>query len=316
MQNEKQKQRFPKWGYGIIVGVVCIVVIGLLIGISIKLLKVKIGGEEQSAIILTQTVTPIPTIETSMTTPAPTESTAFTLTPELLLGTGSTMVNDIDSADLVYVPAGEFIMGSESDLAFNNEAPEHIVYLDAYWIYVYEVTNAQYRSCIAENICQGNLNDYSENNLPVVNVTWYEADLYCTAMGGRLPSEAEWEKAARGIDDRLYPWGNSSPTCDLAYIEKCGPGKIPVGSLPEGMSPFGVMDMAGNAWEWTADWYEFEYYIHSTDNNPTGPTSGDNRVVRGVTWYPFHRSMRVSYRWSYHPENSYDTIGFRCVIDP
>ncbi len=316
MQNEKQKQRFPKWGYGVIIGIVSIAVIGLLIGVSIKLIKEKLGGEEHSVIILTQTATLIPTVETSITTPAPTESAGFTPTTELILGIGSTMVNEIDGADLVYVPAGEFIMGSESDLAFNNEAPEHTVYVDAYWIYIYEVTNAQYRSCIAENHCQGNLNDYSEDELPAVNVTWYEADLYCTAMGGRLPTEAEWEKAARGMDDRNYPWGNSSPNCDLAYMEKCGPGKIPVGSLPEGMSPYGVMDMAGNAWEWTADWYEFTFYNHSPDNNPAGPVSGDKRAVRGVTWYPFHRSMRVSYRWSYYPENSYSTIGFRCVIDP
>lgn len=304
------------WGHGVRLSVACLVLIGILLSLIGCLPKEMPGGNDQATIDQTQSPSQSePSLETE-TEEVPPETPASPAMSEVTLDLGSTMINEPDGAALMYVPAGEFLMGSESELAFNNEAPAHIVTLDAFWIYKFEITNAQYRACITENSCQGDANDYPENDLPVVNITWFEADAYCTAMGGRLPTEAEWEKAARGTDDREFPWGDESPTCDLAYMEKCGPGKIPVGSLPDGVSPYGVMDMSGNAWEWVADWYDFYYYEDSPNTNPTGPVEGEKHVVRGVTWYPFHRSMRVSYRWSYYPENSYSTIGFRCVVDP
>ena len=221
--------------------------------------------------------------------------------------------NELDGAEMVYVPAGEFLMGTED--GNSDESPEHTIYLDAYWIYKYEVTNAQYRQCIEAGVCSGSLNSYPEDNYPAVLIDWYEADTYCTWAGGRLPTEAEWEKAARGDYSRTYPWGEESPSCSLANIQGCEGGTVPVGSLPDGTSPYGALDMAGNVWEWVSDRYDEDYFASSPDTNPTGPGSGTSRVLRGGSWLSFERDLRTSNRLGDLPVFTYIDRGFRCIIE-
>jgi len=222
-------------------------------------------------------------------TPAPTITPIAVLptdTPIPALNVGSTMISDKDGMEMVFVPAGEFIMGG----ADPNEPiayPRHAVYLDAFWIDRMEVTNAQYLRCVQANVCEPTIDpsfeDLTKADHPVIEVTWYDAQNYCEWVDRRLPTEAEWEKAARGVDERIYPWGNDPPDCTKAQFENCGSGTAPVGSKPRGASPYGVLDMAGNVAEWVADWYGLNYYSESPYRNPQGPSSGDSRVMNGDT---------------------------------
>jgi formylglycine-generating enzyme required for sulfatase activity len=186
---------------------------------------------------------------------------------------------------LVYVPVGEFLMGSNG--GFANERPQHAVTLHEDWIDQFPVTNAQFDQFVRETGYQAQGDWRSEfrpgkEQYPVVYVTWEDACAYGKWCGKRLPTEAEWEKAARGIDGREYPWGNrwDGNNCNVS-----GRGTTPVGSYPAGLSPYGCYDMAGNVWEWVADWYGPDYYKASPGENPSGPAAGDRRVVRGGSWY-------------------------------
>jgi formylglycine-generating enzyme required for sulfatase activity len=217
---------------------------------------------------------------------------------------------------MVYVPAGEFIMGS--DEGDSKEQPVHTVYLDAFYIDKTEVTNAQYRECVEAGACDTPEDtayydnaDYAQH--PVVFVSWNDADAYCRWAGKQLPTEAEWEKAARGTDGRLWPWGNEW------HAERCnsaegGKGNTtPVGAYPEGASPYGALDMAGNVWEWVADWRGEDYYSQSPDRNPRGPDSGHYRVLRGGSWSYIAHFVRCANRGGAPPETRYNTFGFRCA---
>jgi formylglycine-generating enzyme required for sulfatase activity len=235
------------------------------------------------------------------------------------LGIGSTMVNPSDGVVMVYVPEGEFLMGSEDQDAWDREKPEHTVYLDAYWISKHPVTNQEYRACVEAGECRdpGNTQDYSDPAYeahPVRYVNWHDAQTYCEWAGGRLPTEAEWEKAARGTDGRRYPWGDENPTCSLANYSGCVDETTPVGSTPAGASPYGALDMAGNVWEWVADWYADDYYSRALDENPSGPDSGDYRVLRGGSWGVNEWYLRVSNRLGRYPGNWYNNNGFRCLL--
>ena len=229
--------------------------------------------------------------------------------------TADVAMMEIDGVPFVYVPAGEFVMGSPEGVGGDDEHPLHTVYLDAFWIMQTEVTNAQYAQCIAAGACSTPANDrwrdaaYGDH--PVTGVDWNQADTYAQWVGGRLPTEAEWEKAARGVDDRTYPWGETPPAADL--VNCCGffDDTMPVGSYPAGASDYGVLDMAGNVWEWTADWYASDYYNWSPAQNPAGPASGDARVQRGGSAWNDANIVRVANRGWNHPAVQPWNLGFR-----
>jgi formylglycine-generating enzyme required for sulfatase activity len=216
---------------------------------------------------------------------------------------------------------------------FEDEYPPHTVYLDAFYVDKYEVTNAQYRACMEAGACDTPKNttyygnaDYAKH--PVVYVTWDDADAYCRWAGERLPTEAQWEKAARGTDGRTYPWGKTFDGSKLNFCDKNCPynykdasvddgyaGTAPVGSYPDGASPYEALDMAGNVWEWVADWYNSDYYASSPESNPKGPASGDERVLRGGSWSYYAASVRAASRGKPAPGPDHD-VGFRCVQSP
>jgi serine/threonine-protein kinase len=312
----KGRREMPKWALWAGIGIAGLVIIGLAIGIGGNLVDMGKGGEGPLAVLATETVTP-----TLTKTATPTKTATITPTPEPTLGIGSTLINAKDGAEMVYVPAGEFLMGSEDADAYDDETPEHTVYLDAYWIYKHEVTNAQYRQCIEDGVCSGDLSSYPENNFPAVYINWSEATDYCQWAGGRLPTEAEWEKAARGTDARKYPWGDAYPNCDLVnyggIFGGCAGGIAEVCSFSADISPYGAMDMAGNVSEWTANWYDSNYYANSSYLNPTGPDNGENRVIRGGNYFSTASDGRVRITERKILFSGMEgLVGFRCVYSP
>lgn len=227
---------------------------------------------------------------------------------------------EIDRAKMVYVPAGEFLMGSNKSnpQADPDEKPQLTPILDAYWIDRTEVTNAMYTGCVEAGACTPPMHsshyalpEYADH--PVAGVTWFQAGEYCAWAGRRLPTEAEWEKAARGTDGRLYPWGNTPPNAKLLNFADQVGDTAPVGSYPAGASPYGALDMAGNVWEWVSDGYDPGYYTHAPSTNPPGGTSANQRVVRGGAWGVDARAVRAANRfWAFPGRN--DTDGFRCAL--
>lgn len=225
-------------------------------------------------------------------------------------------VSPVPSAVYIHIPAGEFIMGSEEGA--NDEKPIHAVELDEFWIMETEVTNAQYAACIEANVCTEPNNvrwrDPALANHPVTGITWEQANTYATWGGGRLPTEAEWEKAARGTDGRSYPWGNENPTVEHTNFRFVTGATAPVGTYPAGVSPYGVLDMAGNVEEWVADWYADDYYATSPRQNPQGPESGLLRVLRGGSFKHNPLQIRSAARYKALPDSRFDTVGFRVAL--
>lgn len=249
--------------------------------------------------------------------------------------------NGDEEATVVSIPAGTYLIGP--DEANPDNGPAHEVTLDAYEIDIYEVTNRDFQNFINSGECPGPLiegnpdpcvydgavqsvthEDYWTSSqylyYPVINLRWDQAEAYCRWAGKRLPTEAEWEVAARGDsdgdssnDDRLYPWGNTPPTCDQANYEGCVADTMEVGSLVAGVSPFGVYDMAGNVAEWVNDYYNATYYQWGETDNPQGPTSGSNRVVRGGSWYCSANKTTSTFRDQANPLLQYNSVGFRCA---
>jgi formylglycine-generating enzyme required for sulfatase activity len=265
------------------------------------------GPTETPTMAPSDTPTPTATVVTS--TPAPTERP--TRVPTLTLP--DTWVRPTDEMVMVYVQGGKFEMGSAE--GNDDERPVHTVALDAFWIDRTEVTNAQYALCVGDGICDEasfvNDADLNGDDYPVVGVSWYDADTYCEWVDARLPTEAEWEYAARGPEGHIYPWGDEDPTCDLAQYGECSGRTVPVGSLPDGASWCGALDLAGNVWEWVADWYGD--YPSGVLTNPTGPSSGEWRVLRGGSWYNDPEDVRGAFRVRYLPGTRLGSLGFRCA---
>ena len=239
---------------------------------------------------------------------------------------------------MILISAGTFTMGSDSRAA--DEKPMHKVYLDAYYISKYEVTNAEYyefwklQAASLQKVSQHTPENFTHlpqigdwparakqfPNHPVVGISWHDANAYAVWKGMRLPTEAEWEKAARGYTDRIWPWGNAmEPHANTAANDDGYENRLaPVGSFPKGKSYYGVMDMAGNVWEWTADWYSDVYYWSSSQaaakrpkKNPTGPAVGSWRVIRGGSWIDKIARCSTTFRFYFYPNLKTSFVGFR-----
>lgn len=304
----------------------------------------------------TSTLTPSPTASATPTatqTPIPptaTEKDTPTITPTLLeAGSASpaamrtptpaetatqeglaSVIQDESGAEMALVEKGAFLMGS--DAGEHDEKPAHIVQLGDYYIDRYEVSNRDYKACVDALAC-----DLPRNTIfyvsslyrdhPAVFVNWADANAYCEWRGAHLPTEAEWEKAARGTESLIYPWGS---LFDRSAVNFCDAGceyswadsgafdrytqTAPVGSYPSGASPYGALDMAGNAAEWVADWYGDDYYQNSPVENPLGAASGKYRVLRGGSWYNRKTNLRTYRRSQLDPAASYNYTGFRCAL--
>jgi len=274
---------------------------------------------------------------------------------------GDVWVNPKDGAEMVYVPAGEFIMGStNADIAplrnqrpkppaegSNDETPQFRVRLPAYWIDKCEVTMARYRRFCRETGREmpAAPNWGWQDDHPIVNVTWHDAAAYAGWVGERLPTEMEWEKAARGTDGRKYPWGSQWPTAgsgnfgdealtredpesaSWCFLVGNSPPLMgyddgyahtaPVGSFPRGASPYGALDMAGNVWEWTADRYDKDAYRRYANGDLTPPASGTDMVLRGGSWnFDAWTYFRCARRLNRTPDSRLSVDGFRCVRSP
>ena len=248
----------------------------------------------------------------------------------------NTITTQKDSAVMVFVPAGDFLMGtSDADIElykeifplrnisrFDNERPQRTVYVDAFYIDQLEVTNQQYKQFLTETgyVTKQYL-DYPPHNIdnqPAVVLEWSDAAAYAEWAGKRLPTEAEWEKAARGTDGRIWPWGNVWDPTKLSGND--GTGLIdgykltaPVGQFPQGASPYGALDMAGNLWEWVSDWYKEDYYDDAPYMNPKGPETGDGHVLKGGSWAENLDFTRCANRSGGNPGSL--IRGFRCAMD-
>jgi len=250
---------------------------------------------------------------------------------------------------MVYVSAGAFTMGNPAGQQNSDDSPARLICLNGFYIDKYEVTNAQFKQFVdetgyltdAEKGAAGSgvltwRNPYGPDSSfedmlshPVVCVSWTDANAYAQWAGKRLPTEAEWEKAARGNDGRLFPWGNAHlPEAALNVADKSVSSKwsstavsdgyktaAPVGSFPGGKSVYGAEDMAGNVWEWCADWWDSEYYKTSPSDNPMGPSEGEYRVIRGGSWFYHLEGARTTQRMYFRPDGNSSAIGFRCVSE-
>ena len=261
-----------------------------------------------------------------------------------------------DDSTMILIHGGSFEMGSDADVGFDictilrgenrcdrtffeDEEPVHTITLDDFYIDQFEVTNSQYAECVSAGECERPFSVSSRtdriyygnklyDNYPVIYVRWYDAKAYCNWRGDRLPTEAEWEKAARGTDGRVYPWGNTlmdgvANFCDLNCLfdwrnkdyDDGNAGTAPVGAYPNSNIPYGIYDMAGNVFEWVADWYSGDYYANSPSENPYGPSSGEYRVIRGGSFYHYGDFMRTTARWRMIPNETGGALGFRCASD-
>jgi len=232
-----------------------------------------------------------------------------------------------DPVDMVTIPAGPFIRGSSDSEGRPDERPRQKIILNAYALDKYEVTNRQYKKFIEETLHKPPLNVYDDGkefdisnveDLPVVQVTWHDAVDYCFWAGKRLPTESEWEKAARGTKGQIYPWGNSDDAAPLANFDREWKGTetlMDVTSIPEGASPYGILHMAGNVREWVEDWYDSDYYTVSGNRNPKGPDKGILKVIRGGSWRSFLSDLRVASRGKGGFALKTHGIGFRCARD-
>ena len=271
----------------------------------------------------TTAVAPTPTALLPTTESSPTSLPAATIPPTLVPVTLSgpqagTQMVWLDGSLLDYVPAGDFIMG----LGAGN-TPQKTVSLDGYWIYKTDVTNKMYEQCVTTGNCAAPAQEigtpvYSNpdyGDYPIVGVTWDMAANYCKWAQGQLPTEAQWEKAARGSDGGVYPWGKTNAGCDLLNYLGCLGHTNGVNDYPAGRSPYGLSDMAGNVFQWVNDFYDANYYDSMPTQNPTGPTTGDSHVIRGSSFESDAAQTLSGVRHfggsAYHSRD----LGFRCAVN-
>ena len=297
----------------------------------------------------------------------PSKTSAQINTPTTLPLEGDVKISTADQMRMVFIPEGEFLMGSSrndpyyGNEKFMDEIPQHEVFLNGFWISETEITNRMFQLFVddtryvtsAEEIGKGYITRLEQDgswetagaswrnpygggssingmkDYPVVQVSWLDASAYCDWIGGRLPTEAEWEKAARGSSGFIYPWGDTSLSGKFANsadralnspywsdmsVDDGYKLMAPVKSYPYGASPYGLYDMAGNAWEWVSDWYDSNYYQTNTSwRNPQGPTFGDKRVLKGGSIINGKKNVRSAKRLANEPNESLDVYGFRCV---
>ena len=227
----------------------------------------------------------------------------------------------LDGMEQVYVPEGDFWMG-KGEVRKNADSPMHSIHLDAFWMDKYEVSNAMYLKCMQAGACTDMVSDnltyrnWIYRDHPVIYVAWEQAGLYCQWAGKRLPTEAEWEKAARGTDGRQYPWGDDWPNPRLANFEESLINEaVSIYRYPLGASPYGALNMAGNVREWVADWYGEDYYLVMPYANPTGPEIGFERSLRGGSYSEDKSEITVINRMRHEPQSAGLSRGFRCAQD-
>jgi serine/threonine-protein kinase len=336
---------FPRWaafaGAGL---VVLLALAGVGLWILFKPVPALIKNPSPSPVYLFPSATASYT-PTQYNSPVP-EST-FTPTIKTMPLMPPHQISGVDGMELLAVLAGNFIMGDTAQMAqlecqkfsnrcpsdyFTDEAPPHTVQLDAYYIDKTEVTNAMYALCVSAGACKQpdesnsfSRPSYFENTqyekYPVIYVTWFDADAYCRWAGRRLPTEAEWEKAARDKDERVYAWGNSDPSCNIANYwpfyrdDGCQNDTTEVGSYPMNKSPYGALDMSGNVWEWTTDWQADNTYSISEAFDPHGPATGIKKIMRGGSWRNYENQLRTTNRHGEPQDYSDEKTGFRCVMD-
>ena len=231
-----------------------------------------------------------------------------------------------DGAEMVFIPLGDFMRGSNHDEP--DAAPQRRTTLSAYYIDRFAVSEARYRECVSAGQCSApdveehcNWGKPGKDEHPVNCVSWFQADEYCRWAGKLLPTEAQWEKAAKGATHRRYPWGDRKPDCELANFaldpdkkKYCHDGTVPVSKYTGSASPWGAVQMAGNVFHWVKDWYGKEYYRTSEVRDPMGPYEGTYRVVRGGSWFSREADLRTTMRGPLPPGAKYNYLGFRCVM--
>ena len=276
--------------------------------------------------IATQPASGTPPVPTNTLIIVPTEAPAEspteipTLQPVALAGppmqVGSMWPN-VDGSLLVAVPGGPFIMGHGG-----SDNPEHTVTLSDFWIYQAKVTNQQYALCVKAGKCQMpdpiddfTFNDVTHVNDPVVGINYKQAGDYCAFVHGRLPTEAEWEKTARGPDGNLYPWGSNAPVCNVLNFNNCIGRITNTTAYPDGQSYYHALDTEGNVFEWVADWYDALYYKTGAAQDPPGPDSGQKRSVRSSSYKSKLEQTPASTRFALDPRDHLRDLGFRCVVE-
>jgi formylglycine-generating enzyme required for sulfatase activity len=240
-----------------------------------------------------------------------------------------------DGAPMALIPEGPFHMGVPHAARDGgvDERPNHEVFLNSFYMDIYEVTNGRYLQFVTETghrvpqhptdatlgLWKGKMMPESVTDLPVINVDWFDAEAYCRWAGKRLPTEAEWEKAAKGQNDWRFAWGDVEPTSEHANFNQLAwrgeATLVQVGIYEKGKSPYGIYDVAGNVWEWVSDWYQVDYYSQSPTHNPQGPETGKYKAVRSSGWQGETPQMRVFTRIKSLPNDRNNSTGFRCAQD-
>ena len=310
--------------------------------------QVKAGGEIEHTVSAPQSKLVI--WKSARVSKQPSAIATTTEIPQSAVSAEAKSASQEPPAGMILIPAGEFLMGSKTGEGDGDENPQRKAHLDAYYIDIHEATNARYhefwladggeksKHTPASYGSSHMIGDWPEvaktkPNYPVAGVTWYDASAYARWAGKRLPTEAEWEKAARGTEARTWPWGNDFQSelpvpgdTDQNSVSKIHSNRrdggdcydnttAPVENYPTGASPYGVHDMAGNVWEWVADWYSEDYYASSLAENPEGPDAGKLKVVKGGSWNHRKHNQRCANRYYCYPDSWGNTLGFRCAKD-